>query len=585
MSTKKSVMDEAVALAEQRMVATFGMGSEERDDEHALGPMSLAYLRNAVTLIERSGVNEKIAQWQRESRTSNAGRKRILPLAAILPIMLLHIQMGRGVVYWDIANTLHRRFGAKHFELLGIPNKPSDKRDWYHRFWRGLKQIVSHIDPYPFPLDGKMEAADYAARLEHIIHGLGKPEHERNLDRINWLCNELVLASVRTMPGEFLRRYQGNCAIDASLYPIRGGQNPTNPTLKRCNPDPYSGRYRRGGDHDGKGASTDVAGYEVETATTVWNRPYESELFPSVVTAIGFHQPGKLVGHGMELIERHKAAFSLDRFLVMADRAYNNGRVETFHIPARKAGVELVIDYKTIDLGLQGHYEDLILVDGNWHVRSMPQKLITATEDLAELENTKTNYERADYDEKYAAVLARIHNRSAYRMIAKGRPDADGYQRFTYPSGSPVPHTPLKGKSSIMIPLMVPETTAPSKTPGGKERRLQPIKHLQRFAYKSDEWASHYGMRNLVESSNSRFKDSDQEDLGNPTKRSGRGFGPNYLVTALSIVSFNLRSIATFILKLRDKAIETPIRTRRRKDEHARPLARPVEALAASPPG
>src|SRR5664279_6205873 len=169
----------------------------------------------------------------------------------------------------------------------------------------------------------------------------------------------------------------------------------------------------RGDNHDGKGAKTDIAGYEVETATTVWNRPSESELFPSVVTAISFHKPGKLVGHGMKLIERHKAAFGLDRFLVMADRAYNNSRVETFHIPVRKAGVELVIDY----------------------------------------------------DQQHATLLARLHNRSEYRMIAKGLPDLDGYQRF---------------------------------------------------AYKSDLWASYYGMRNLVEASNSRFKDSNQEDLGNP---------------------------------------------------------------------
>jgi hypothetical protein len=184
----------------------------------------------------------------------------------------------------------------------------------------------------------------------------------------------------------------------------------------------------------------------------------------------------------MKLIERHKAAFGLDRFLVMADRAYNNSRVETFHIPVRKAGVELVIDY----------------------------------------------------DQKHAALLARPHNRSAYRMIAKGLPDLDGYQRFTY---------------------------------------------------KSEEWASYYGMRNLVEASNSRFKDANREDLGNRGKRSGRGFSSNYLVTALAISSFNLRSIATFILKLRDKAIEKPLRTRRRKDENERPLARLVTTRAAAPPG
>jgi len=170
-------------------------------------------------------------------------------------------------------------------------------------------------------------------------------------------------------------------------------------------------------------------------------------------------------------------------------------------------------------------------------------------------------------------------------MIAKGLPDRDGYQRFTYPTGSPVPHAPLNGKNSIMVPLMIPETVVKSEKPGGKSRRLQPLKHLQRFAYKSDEWSSFYGMRNLVEASNSRFKDSNQEDLGNPKKRSGRGFSSNYLVTALAIASFNLRAIATFILKLRDKAVEQPVRTRRRKDERAQPLARLVNSQGAAPPG
>jgi hypothetical protein len=186
---------------------------------------------------------------------------------------------------------------------------------------------------------------------------------------------------------------------------------------------------------------------------------------------------------------------------------------------------------------------------------------------------------------RHACDWERVSDCSAERMIAKGLPDRDGYQRFTYPTNSPVPHAPLNGKNSIMVPLLIPETIIESKQPGVKSRRLQPLKHLQRFAYKSQEWASYYGMRNLVEASNSRFKDANREDLGNPKKRSGRGFSSNYLVTALSISSFNLRSIATFILKLRDKAIEKPLRARRRKDENKRPLARLVTTHAAAPPG
>jgi hypothetical protein len=81
-----------------------------------------------------------------------------------------------------------------------------------------------------------------------------------------------------------------------------------------------------------------------------------------------------------------------------------------------------------------------------------------------------------------------------------------------------------------------------------------------------------------------RFKDANREDPGNPKKRSGRGFSSNYLVTVLSISSFNLRSIATFILELRDKAIGKPLRARRRKDQNERPLARLATTRAAAPP-
>ena len=465
---------DAAALFERRMLDTFGMDSEEYQDERARGPVSTAYLLNAIALVEKSGINTQIVEWENEARKSTAGRTRILPLTAILPIMLLHIQMGQGVVYGDIATTLHRRFKLKHFELLGIPNVSSDKTDWYHRFWRGLNRIISLIDPYPLPLNGKMEPGEYKARIERILKGDGKTQHQRNMKRIDWLCNQIVLTTANEMPAEFLERYKGNISIDASLVPIAGTPNPTNPELKKSNIDPFSERYRRGGSHKGKGAKTDKAGYEIETATMVWNRPYESLAFPSLVTAVGFHQPGRLIGAGMKLIDRHKCAYNLRRFLVIVDRAYNNSKVETFHIPARKAGVELVIKYRKPDLGLQGHYEDLILVDGNWHVRSMPEDLIYATADLVELKNKKSEMTAEKYQEEKQKLRARISNRTAYRMIAKGLPDADGYQRFSYPTGSPVPHAPLNGHAAITIPLMIPETIAPPRRPGGKSVDYNP---------------------------------------------------------------------------------------------------------------
>jgi hypothetical protein len=64
-------------------------------------------------------------------------------------------------------------------------------------------------------------------------------------------------------------------------------------------------------------------------------------------------------------------------------------------------------------------------------------------------------------------------------VIAKGLPDLNGYQRFTYPTGSPVPHAPLNGKNSIMIPLMIPETVVKSEKARGAGCK-DPVGVLQR---------------------------------------------------------------------------------------------------------
>ena len=126
---------------------------------------------------------------------------------------------------------------------------------------------------------------------------------------------------------------------------------------------------------------------------------------------------------------------------------------------------------------------------------------------------------------------------------------------------------------------MCPERS--DETP--RERLLQPIKHLQILPHTGVEWREYRGMRSLVETSNSRFKDPDHEDLGNIDKRSGRGFATQYVVSAHSVASFNLPAIAAPMLKLRDMAVKTRIRQRRRKDENMVPLARPSEIKSVDP--
>jgi AcrR family transcriptional regulator len=122
---------------------------------------------------------------------------------------------------------------------------------------------------------------------------------------------------------------------------------------------------------------------ELETAVLVWNQPGERDLFPSLITSVSMHKPGELVGHGAKLVASHKRLGFNSRFLVLCDRAYNGGSVDTFHIPVRLMGAELVCDYKKTELGEQSAFveADIILVDGAWYVKWMPQKLRDVTKE------------------------------------------------------------------------------------------------------------------------------------------------------------------------------------------------------------
>lgn len=152
-----------------------------------------------------------------------------------------------------------------------------------------------------------------------------------------------------------------------------------------------------------------------------------------------------------------------------------------------------------------------------------------------------------------------------------------------------MPAAPLKNRKSFTIPPLVPETLPPShlshldKTPKKQrkgEEKPQPLKHVQKFPYLSPEWQRHYGMRNLVESQNKLIKHGNHEDLGNKSKRSGRGYAFHYLVSTLAVVSSNLRRIRTIFQSEAKRIGPSKQRSRRRADERGAPLSR---VSAASP--
>jgi len=574
-------------LLTRRMLETFGVASSEELTRERIkyGPMSKAYLGLAARIVDSSGVVARLDEWDAARRKSGAGRKPTIPYRAVLILLLIHIQMGLGANYQEIANTLQYRFDAEHRSILGITDAVTSRTGWYQRMRRSTVNLLNLMDPYPSRRNKRLDQAEFAEQRNKWDSVEGRLATKIAMVKLDWMCEQLVHATVRMLPADIWARYKGNIAIDATKLEIAGRPNSPDVRRKRTNADPFAERYRREGNHNGEGAKTDVAAYELENAVMVWNNPGERHLFPSLTLAVTFHQPGRLVGHGLRLVE------SVERLgvrpgMIMADRAYNGEQAKNFQIPVRLKGWKLAIDYKKDDLGIQSEYKDLILVEGTWYVATMPENLIEGMKAIrSEVEDPDTGEKRTLIDEQALQTL--LKNRKPYRMLPKGRPDADGYQRYSYPRpGTYIAYD--RGSKKMITPSTPGTITIPidaGTPPKGKKRKENPpaVKYRQEFPYMSPEHQAFYGMRSLVESSHKMLKEAGREDIANKRKRSGRGYAFHYLAAALAAASTNLRKIESFFVQDYERSVEPKHRVRRRKTLTGTALARTATTATAPP--
>ena len=215
------------------MQSTFGMTRLDYKRERARGPVSRAYLNNAIRIVDNSGVVTKLIEWRYARLKSNAGVKPTIPFRAVLVLFLLHVQLGYGINYHRIAETLDVHFHDEEFALLGIQNHAGDHDDWYQRLWRSANRMMALIDPYPGPRNKRLKPKAYAKLLTKQATPKATRKSARNLERLDWLCEQLLHTSVRMLPADIWAKYTGNIAADATLIPGTGRPNPTDPTLRR----------------------------------------------------------------------------------------------------------------------------------------------------------------------------------------------------------------------------------------------------------------------------------------------------------------------------------------------------------------
>lgn len=538
-----------LAAAEQfdrHMVEATGHVFADYQRVRDAGPTALAHVQLYGRIVDESGVVPLLEQWDRDDRRATTGRKPVLGFRATLILYVMHMDTG-NIRYHDIAKTLSARLTPAAFEYLDIRESAGDRATWYHRFWRALNRILKLISPWDVPRNSFLSAKAYQRALDSY-------SQERR-DRADQLMNALVQASVRRLPASIRAAYRGNIAIDATVLPIAGRPNPGRnyDHVDRKNLDAMSGPYRRGGDHEGSGKKKDIAGWEAETVVTVPNAPNQPRSFPVLTTGVTLHHPGR-IKHGPRIAVEYHASLFEERGYLMADRAYNGLQPHRFQHPVRKLGFRGVYKYKAKATGKQGAVDDVILVDGHLYVKWMPAALVDATRDY----KVTGDIDRETYEK-------RLKRRSAYALTEKGKPDKDGFQRFTYPDLSRLKcFDPTTGKE------VKPKLTTKTFTLGPTDpASMNIIKHLQGFEYRTEKWYAWHGLRSHVESNNQYLKDDAYTDLRNPSKRRPRGYAYQALAFAAAATVANIRRIVTFVTNSARKVLTpTQIRARRRTDEH-----------------
>jgi hypothetical protein len=229
------------------------------------------------------------------------------------------------------------------------------------------------------------------------------------------------------------------------------------------------------------------------------------------------------------------------------DRAYSNARPENFQLPTRAIGYDLVLDYRTDQLGIQGSYAGALLMDGWWYCPSTPTALIESTIDERAGRITKPTRQK------------RIEARRDYRLRLKERPDADGHMRLMSPAAgtAPIVGCPLKPLSIERTTSARPRISPTSEVVDNAALICQQdsvtfppeagAKFLQLLRYGSREWAATYHtLRNTIEGFNGIAKNGARAALGDADRRRIRGVAAQTLFVVLIVFGTNVNTINSF---------------------------------------
>ena len=570
-------------------------------------------------MVDAMDVLEPLVRWRAEERERLArhagGAPERFPANAVWVAMVLAAVHERPMLATTFRDILFRHISPAMRDRLGVPDPPEleDLNAWeaLHRcirtrFWG----LIQAIDPSPLPKNRRLTPAEFtaASSAHRARYELSDDLLAARHERLAWVCNAILEASITALPRDLRRRWHGSVGLDATAVPAfaRDEKRVRNRKLTRAkrpvlkhSADPDAGLYvRTDTDHDpdsgqvvsasGKRLRSGFWAYEASIVVTGNDQPQLNPDFPSLVIGMApLHRPSTGVAQNAMTALASIAGRGHPARWLAADRAYTHALADEFQLPARALGYDLVLDYRVDQLGVQGNYAGALHIEGAYYCPAIPTALQTATRDF--------RARRIDEDTWHA----RIEARRAYRLRPKALPDAEAHTRMLCPAAGTAPtlRCEIKPVSLTSKSQATPRTT-PARDlidqspkictqqsitiPPGANAKLHQTLH-----FGSPEWAALYNtLRNTIEGINGIAKDGAYSALGDAGRRRLRGVAAQSILVALLLFATNIRKIDSFLLHAEPDADGTPRkpRVRRRTTKSIRSWRTPVAAVAGAPP-
>jgi hypothetical protein len=451
-------------------------------------------------MIETAGVCERI-----ETLLPVGVRPRQLSVRTLLVGMLLVAVDGRPA---------HLR--RVHQALLGLPENDQRRLGVLARWHDGWHWLTYRQIEYTFT---------------RVVRVLSKPVGDGAPSRqLSDVLDRLLEGSVQVLGVPDCSSY----AIDWT--DLEAWARPPPKDRTRPGNDPEAGWGHRTSTHP---TQTELFfGYYLQAITSVPDEhgPEIPELVRRIQIASPQHDPPAQI---IPVLQRMVASGIVVGDL-LADSGYSYRQPETFALPARALGIQLIVDLHPNDRGPKGTHNGATINNGRLYCPATPKQLLA----LGPLGPAATPEQTALHDQQSAEL-------TRYKLSPINRPDTDGYHRVICPAAHSTIRCPLR-PGSLTLPHDRPTVLDPPQHPPicctQKTITVPPAinaKTAQKHDYPSAAHRTSYHRRTAAERTFATVKDPATTTLARGACRL-TGTTPNALHATTALIARNIRIADAF---------------------------------------